>query len=56
MLLRVASRLHNGDEVQVKETGEHVKVQSVYRLNDRVIAIEAMTQDGYRTLTHKEIK
>lgn len=59
MILAHAKKLHNGDEVEIKETGEIVTVSDVQAHGVspfRVVWITAMTNDGWRTLTHREIK
>lgn len=56
MTFRQAKKLHNEDEVMVKETGEIVTVINAY-VEDKNVMIECCTYDrGYCTLTHKEIK
>jgi len=62
MRLRDAKKLHNGDEVTIKDTGETVIVLNAY--GDRGWSltpdigtwfIEANTNDGFCVLTHLEV-
>lgn len=55
MNLRFAKKLHEGDEVTVKETKEIVKVHSVVTEANNV-TIEVFTKDGWRKFTHKEVQ
>lgn len=52
---RYAKQLHNGDQVTIKETKETVEVIST-EVKDDLIVVYAMTENGYSTLTHKEIR
>lgn len=53
-----AKKLHNGDEVSVKHTGEVVTVVrnlGATEEDPKGIWIEAMTQEGWMKLRHTEI-
>lgn len=54
MNFRYAKKLHEGDEVQIKETEEILKVHSVV-VESKTVTVEVFTKDGWRKLTHKEI-
>jgi hypothetical protein len=66
MMARDAMKLHNGDEVISKETGESISVLNVrYPMwhskrdgtREQVVAIEGIgTVNGYGNWTHREIK
>ena len=60
MTFNQAKKLHNGDEVTIKETGEVVTVLSAYvenPNNKQVVFIDTCSKDyGFRILSHTEVK
>ena len=60
MNLRSAKKLHNGDEVTIKETGEIVTVISAYTefaFGQEMAFVDVCSRDrGFVTLSHREIK
>lgn len=56
MRLKLAKKLHNEDEVQIKKTGEVVKVLNTYFASEKEMMIEICNNFGnYVILGHKEI-
>jgi len=58
MLYRYAKLLHNGDMVGLKENKCFYTVHDAYKVEDvrpPVIAIEIHTEDGWRTVSHREV-
>lgn len=57
MKYRDAKKLHNGDEVQLKSTGEIVTVSAVTELEGKTLLISAMTNDGWMpSIPHTWVK
>jgi len=62
MQLRHAKKLHNGDEVLDKETGESIKVlsvsfHSVATLKSDYVVIEGVGEkQGYREWNHRSVR
>ena len=54
MTYQFAKQLHNGDEVTIKETNEVVTVIATI-VEEKDVWIEAMTNDGFKQLHHREI-
>lgn len=55
MVYDFAKKLHNGDEIKVKETGEITQVINT-EIFEKDVFVYAMTQNGYSKLHHKEIE
>lgn len=57
MKYRDAKKLHNGDEVQLKSTGEVLTVSATTELANKVILISAMTSEGWiPSIPHTAVK
>lgn len=59
MNIRNARKLHNGDQVKVKDSGEICEVISTTTMvlsNREFIVITMMTKDGFASMTHLEIE
>lgn len=58
MKLRDAKKLHNGDQVTIEDTGETVEIMDAYQHpdNPHFVLVDAMTSEGFKTLTHLEIQ
>ena len=55
MIYEFATKLHNGNEIKVKETGEITQVINT-EIYEKDVFVCAMTQNGYSKLHHKEIE
>lgn len=54
MELKYAKKLHNGDQITVKETKEVTDVQNT-ECQEKDVWVFAMTSEGYSRLHHTEI-
>lgn len=55
MLYKNAKKLHNNDEITLKQTGETTNVIST-KILEKNVFVYAMTHNGYSKLNHKEFK
>lgn len=55
MQFKDALKLHNEDEVTVKRTGEVVNVINTWTEGKTVYIETETAEDGFTTLTHKEV-
>lgn len=54
MKYKDAKKLHNHDQITVKITKEVTEVISI-EIHEKNVYVNAMTDQGYSTLNHKEI-
>ena len=56
MKIAQAKKLHNGDEVILKRTGEVLTVLRTYQERTGEVTVEAITEtNGYMTLSRRDI-